>query len=398
MLLFRPNQIDLNDDHFMKYYLALILLLVGLTMAHAEIPLKKPSLRDQIGQMLLMGFDGKEVHSESAIAIAIEQHNIGGVILFDYNYQTKTFDKNIESPEQVRRLNHQLQTINEKANHHHHRPALPLLISVDYEGGKVNRLKKDYGFPDTHTPASVGKMNPTEAGNAVRAMAKTLVEAGFNLNFSPSLDVNINPDNPIIGQLDRSFSADPTEVATYGLIYATGFLHQGVQCAYKHFPGHGSSTADSHLGFVDVTYTWQDSELAPYQQLLSSDNACGMIMTAHIINRQLDDSGLPATLSHPILTGMLREQLGFKGIIITDDMQMKAISDYYGLEQALVLAINAGADMFIFGNQLSDTPQDPAQLIDIIEANVKSGQISRQRIEDAYERIVAFKHTLKSPN
>ncbi len=163
---------------------------------------------------------------------------------------------------------------------------------------------------------------------------------------------------------------------------------------YKHFPGHGSSTKDSHLGFVDVTDTWQSYELDPYQQLLNSNESCGVVMTAHIVNRQLDESGLPATLSHTILTHLLRNQLNFKGVIITDDMQMKAISDNYGLEQALVLAINAGADMLIFGNNLSVEPQDPEQLINIIEAKVLSGDISTERINDAYQHIRALKKSI----
>lgn len=121
-------------------------------------------------------------------------------------------------------------------------------------------------------------------------------------------------------------------------------------------------------------------------------------MTAHIVNRQLDDTGLPATLSHQILTKVLREQLNFNGAIITDDMQMKAISEHYGLEEAVIMAVNAGADMFIFGNQLTDKPQDPAVIIDIIETAVNAGKISQSRIDEAYEHIVTFKQSIKSPS
>ncbi|MBI2785326.1 MAG: glycoside hydrolase family 3 protein, partial [Legionella longbeachae] len=209
------------------------------------------------------------------------------------------------------------------------------------------------------------------------------------------LDVNVNPDNPVIGKKERSFSGDAATVSHYASIYSRHFLNQKIQCVYKHFPGHGSSTKDSHLGFVDVTDTWQAYELDPYQQLLKSNESCGVVMTAHIVNRQLDASGLPATLSHTILTNLLRNQLNFKGVIITDDMQMKAISDNYGLEQALVLTINAGADMLIFGNNLSVNPQDPKQLIDIIEDKVLSGDINPERINDAYQHIRALKQTIK---
>lgn len=145
---------------------------------------------------------------------------------------------------------------------------------------------------------------------------------------------------------------------------------------------------------MDVTETWHPYELEPFTRLINSDETCGVVMTAHIVNRQLDRSGLPATLSHKILTDLLRNQLHFKGVIITDDMQMKAISENYGLEQALVLAINAGADMLIFGNNLSVPEQNPAQVIDIIEAKVQSGEISQQRINEAYQHIVTLKKSL----
>lgn len=325
------------------------------------------SLRDKIGQMLIIGFEGKRVDAESPIVQSIEHENIGGVILFDYHGQTKRFDKNIESPEQVQSLNARLQYFAQLANQAHDRPLLPLLISVDYEGGNVDRLKAAYGFPTTVSAAEVGKMSESDANAVAHRMALTLKKSGFNLNFAPILDVNVNAENPVIGQLDRSFSDNPDQVALYAGIYAKHFLSHGVQCAYKHFPGHGSASADSHLGFVDVTSTWMPDELKPYLALLDHQHACGMVMTAHIVNRQLDDTGLPATLSRQILTGILREQLKFDGVIVTDDMQMKAIRQHYALEEALILAINAGVDMFIFGNQLTDKPQDPAAIIDVID-------------------------------
>mgnify|MGYP006338090557 FL=1 len=376
----------------MKYIVSMLVmtsLLYGKMVIAEEI-----SLHDKIGQMLIVGFEGKDVDSQSPVVQSIAKDNIGGVILFDYNYQTKIFDKNIESPQQVQRLNARLQNYSKMANQDHHRPLLPLLISVDYEGGKVDRLKAEYGFPSTISAADVGKMSESDANTIASNMAQTLKNSGFNLNFAPVLDVNVNPDNPIIGMKDRSFSDNPNIVAFYASLYSQNFLAHGIQCAYKHFPGHGSANADSHLGFVDVTNSWKSYELEPYSSLLGYEQACGMVMTAHIVNRQLDDTGLPATLSHQILTGILREQLNFDGVIITDDMQMKAISQHYGLEQALILAINAGADMFIFGNQLTDKYQDPSSIIDIIEAAVNAGKISQSRIDDAYRHITVFKRSI----
>ncbi|ASQ47481.1 glycoside hydrolase family 3 protein [Legionella clemsonensis] len=375
----------------MKYLkIFLVFCLVNAGIANAG----EPSLRDKIGQMLIIGFEGKTIDDTSAVAKAIDKNNIGGVILFDYNYRTQAFDKNIANPEQVKKLNAQLQRANAKANQKHHRPPLPLLISVDYEGGAVNRLKPEYGFPQTVAANEIGKMTPEEANQVATTMAQTLEDAGFNLDFAPDVDVNVNPDNPIIGLLGRSFSDKPEDVAFYSSIFSQDFLQHRIQCVYKHFPGHGSANADSHLGFVDVTDSWQAYELDPYKLLLTNETSCGMIMTAHIVNRNLDESGLPATLSHKILTEILREQLQFNGVIITDDMQMRAISEHFGLEQAITLSVNAGADMLLFGNQLSDKPQDLEEIVNIIETKVKQGKIKEERINDAYQHIVAFKRLI----
>lgn len=352
------------------------------------------SLRDKIGQMLIVGFDGKTVNKNAPIAQQIDQENIGGVILFDLNLQTKTYDKNIESPEQVRTLNTHLQALAKKSNQTLNRPDLPLLISVDYEGGKVTRLHERYGFPATVSAKKAAQETSAEAQKIAEKMAITLDNAAFNLNFSPVLDIDANADNPIIAQKERAFSSDPKKTSAYAALYSEAFLNHGVQCAYKHFPGHGSATGDSHLGFVDVSNTWKAFELDAFKSSFNQPMHCGMVMTAHIVNQQLDRSGLPATLSHEILTNILRKKLAFDGVIITDDMQMKAISAHYGLEEALTLAIHAGADMFIFGNQLTDKPQTPKEIIDIIEAKVKSGEISESRINNAYQHIVQFKHTI----
>ena len=379
----------------MRYFVALILCSIFLISTNtAAGTASAVSLRDKIGQMLLVGFDGKKIDAQSQITKAIDEQNVGGVILFDYDYQRKIYDRNIESPEQVKKLNDDLQYFTAQSNSKHHRPKLPLLISVDYEGGKVARLGEQYGFPATLTAAEVGKRGFENAEGTAEAMAQTLKKAGFNLNFAPVLDVNVNPDNPVIGKHERSFSADAATVASYSSIYSRHFLNQKVECAYKHFPGHGSSTKDSHLGFVDVTDTWQTYELEPYRELLSTNEPCGVIMSAHIVNRHLDDSGLPATLSHKVLTGLLRNQLNFNGVIITDDMQMKAISENYELGNALVLAINAGADMLIFGNNLTVKPQNPKDLIDIIEAKVLAGDIKQARIDEAYKHVMQLKQSL----
>lgn len=372
-------------------YITLSFFLILITISfHATAV----SLRDKIGQMLIMGFHGKVIDEKSPIAQSIEQDNIGGVILFDFNQQSQTFDKNIENPKQVKELNNQLQKITQIANRKHRRDNLPLLISVDYEGGEVNRLHPRYGFPEMPSAKDVGSMPLELANSSAELMANTLKSAGFNLNFFPELDVNVNSDNPIIGKKNRSFSSVPEVVTQYAQLYTQQFIKHQIQCSYKHFPGHGSSLSDSHLGFVDVSDTWSERELIPFLQMLSQPNHCNMVMIAHIVNRKLDTTGLPASLSYHVINGLLRHDLKFDGVVVTDDMQMKAITNYYGLDTAVTLSINAGADMLIFGNQLVEKLQGSKEIIDMIEQKVQSGEISEHRIDEAYQRIVKMKSSL----
>lgn len=352
------------------------------------------SLREKIGQMLIVGFDGATFNPHSALAQAIDQCNLGGVILFDIDLTTNTTSKNIVNKAQLQTLNAALQQFTEHTNLKRNRPQLPLIISVDYEGGQVNRLKEHYGFPQTYAAADIVKLELVQAKKAISQMARTLKETGFNVNFAPVLDLNINQNNPVLSKKLRCYSNEPSKVAKYGNLVCQTMAQQGIACAVKHFPGHGSSTKDSHLDFVDVSDTWQPAELEPYAILLAQTNAPRMVMTAHVVNRQLDPSGLPATLSNGMLNGLLRQQMNFDGVIITDDMQMRAIRAHYGLEKALVLAINAGIDMFIFGNQLQQPADEPSHIITLIENNVHAGNIEPLRIEEAYRRIAAFKQTL----
>lgn len=356
--------------------------------------MNEQELRYKIGQMLIIGFDGLEVQPDSVISQQINECGLGGVILFDYNFTSGQFIKNIANPKQVAQLNQNLQSINQKANNKFSRPDLPLFISVDYEGGKVDRLHSKYGFQATIPAADIGNLNLDAARDVASKMAHTLFTGGFNLNYSPVVDVNTNPENPVLGKIGRCFSENPEEVAKYANIFAEEFLKAGVSPCFKHFPGHGSSTKDSHLGFVDVTDTWDKSELLPYEKISSLSNPKSMVMTAHIVNKNLDPSGLPATLSKQVLTNLLRDKLNFTGIVITDDMQMKAITDNYTLEKALVLAVNAGVDMFIFGNQLVDKPQNPQEIIDIIYNKVQQGEINHKLIDTAFSRIKKCKKML----
>lgn len=341
-------------------------------------------LKQKIGQMLIMGFNGMELHADDSIVHAISAQQIGGVILFDYDFQTQTFLHNIKNPQQVRQLTQQLQSYARHA---------PLFISIDYEGGKVNRLKESNGFPPTLSAAEIGRHSLSEVERYAIKMAETLQQLGINMNFAPVLDVNVNPDNPVIGKLGRSFSPNPKKVIEYAALFTKAYQAQGVLPVYKHFPGHGSSRGDTHIGCVDVTETWEEYELEPYKQLLPHFSQ-GLVMTAHVVHAGLDDQAYPASLSFAITTGLLREQLHYQGVVVTDDMQMKAITDHYGLAKAIRLAINAGADILVFGNQLVARPQDPQQLVEMIYADVQQGHISESRIDEAYQRIMKLKAVL----
>ncbi len=346
------------------------------------------SLKQKIGQMLLIGFKGVSLTPQDTIAQYIQAQQIGGVILFDYDFQTKKYHHNIQNPAQLKELTGELERCNPDKSH-------PLLISIDYEGGSVNRLKEAYGFPATLSAEEIAKKTDNEISQYAARMVETLKKSGINLNFAPVIDVNVNPDNSIIGKLGRSFSANAGTVTHDAAIFSKAYAEQNVLCGYKHFPGHGSSTADSHLGFVDVTNTWHDIELDPYRALIPMQKNCQVIMTAHVVNRQLDPDGFPGSLSKKMTTHLLRDQLGFKGVVVTDDLQMGAITTQYTTDKAIILAINAGADILVFGNQLTPLPQDPAEVIDIIYNAVIQDDIPPSRIDESYERILTLKATLK---
>ena len=286
----------------------------------------------KIGQMIMAGFRGYTLKEKNPIVDDLEERCLGGVVLFDYDVAWGKYKRNIRSPEQLAALDAELQAIT---------PFPPLLISTDQEGGRINRLKPTYGFPPSYSQQYLGDLNDLAFTHACgETTAQTLQTAGINLNLAPVVDLNINPDNPIIGHYERSFSADPDIVTAHALEVIGAHHEFGVLTTLKHFPGHGSSTGDSHQGFVDVTNTWSEIELQPFGNIIQA-GMCDVVMTAHIFNANLD-AGYPATLSKPTITGLLREQLGWDGVVITDDMGMGAITQYYGFEAAAELAVEAG--------------------------------------------------------
>lgn len=339
-------------------------------------------LSRQIGQMLMTGFRGLSVDDDSPIVRDIRAGRVGGVIIFDYDVALQSPVRNVESPQQLKELLSDLQAASEDK----------LLIAVDQEGGKVGRLKEKFGFPSTVSQAWLGDQNnPELTFDYASRTASTLNDMGLNVNLAPVVDVNVNPDNPVIGRLERSFSSDPEIVAVHAKEVISAHRKKHILTALKHFPGHGSSTTDSHHGFTDVTDTWTEMELEPYIQLFDSPGV-DMVMTAHVFNARLDPEW-PATLSSRILHDLLRVELGYDGVIISDDMQMGAIRDHYGLETALEKTINAGADIIIFGNNLVYEEDIAVRARDIILELVRKERIPESRIRESHDRIIKLKQS-----
>ncbi len=327
-------------------------------------------LRQRIGQMLLVGFRGAEVSQTSTIVAAVRDLNLGGVILFDVDVPSgRTVERNIVNPTQTRKLIADLQRWT----------PTPLWVAVDAEGGKVNRLKTKYGFLEIPSAEEMGRLGLAATREIAGKLADELAGLGFNLNFAPVVDVNVNPQNPVIGALGRSFSADPEQVTACAAAFIEGLHSQRIATSLKHFPGHGSSAADSHLGLVDVTSSWSTSELIPYRDLISR-GLVDMVMTAHVINRTVDQD-YPATLSTRFIGPILREQFQFNGPVVSDDLEMGAITQNFGFEEALVRAVNAGCDLLILSNNDSLYDDNAAyRAVEAIYQAVQSGKIPSARI------------------
>ena len=302
------------------------------------------------------------------------------MLLFDFDLHAASYGKNLKEKAQIKSLTKALQGFASESSE------LPLLIAIDYEGGDIDRLSKVPGCMKTMPAVEQALLSENALYLEAENMALTLKELGFNLNFAPVVDLNLDNEHGIIGERGRSFSSDPVQIIRCARQFVSAFREHNIISAYKHFPGHGSALGDTHLGFVDVTEHFRDEELLPYNSLLALAENAVMVMTAHVINRHLDASGLPATLSYPILTGLLREKIGFDGVIVSDDLQMQAISHHYDLKQSLCLSINAGADMLIFGNQLGK--HTATEIIDCIEQLVLSGAIPATR--ESMNLIVAY--------
>ncbi|MFI3324299.1 MAG: glycoside hydrolase family 3 N-terminal domain-containing protein [Rikenellaceae bacterium] len=334
-------------------------------------PYKEPTVAEKAAKLLIVGIEGQRLTEENPIIPSIADKGVAGVILFG---------SNVSSREQVTTLISDLKALRRE----------PLIVSIDQEGGFVNRLKTSSGFEPMASHRTAGSATDDEQLREIAStIASEVASIGVNLNFAPCVDVDINPSCPVIGHFARSFSPDEQRVAHCASIYVEEHRKADVRTALKHFPGHGSSLADSHFGLTDITATWQQRELAPYSTLIDL-GLCDAVMVSHLYNSNID-ADYPATLSRATINGILREQLGWQGVVVTDDMQMRAITDHYGFEHAVTLALNAGVDLFIVGGNIRREQYDVVdKFISIIEQGIASGKISMESLDAAYHRVMEF--------
>jgi beta-N-acetylhexosaminidase len=327
--------------------------------------------REKIGQLFMIGFMGTTVTPE--LAAFIKDYKPGGVILFS---------RNLESVEQIVQLTNDLQQCSPKS---------PLLISIDQEGGRVSRLPQGFTiFPPCEL---IGRCNSSELAYAAAAtIAKELRVVGINMNMAPVLDVNSNPDNPVIG--DRAFSSSPDAVGELGLVTAAGLQDNHVVACGKHFPGHGDTNADSHkeLPVVGAARERLEAiELFPFRRAAAAQIAT--MMTAHVLYRALDVQ-MPATLSPAIITHLLRNQMGYDGVVLTDDLEMHAIVDHYGPGDAAVLAVLAGCDVLLI---CKDRDRE-ITAFEAVEKAVASGTVTMARLDHSVARIQRLKQRYLVPH
>ena len=334
------------------------------------------SLEQKAAQLLVAGIEGTEP-GEDAVQ-AIQGYQVGGVILFG---------RNVESAEQLAALTNGLKELNGDY--------VPLFLCVDQEGGRVDRMPPEV----SRTPSawSVGQTLDTEGVGAAYGalLAEECAAFGFNMDFAPSLDIWSNPDNTVIG--DRAFGNDWEWTAFFGMSAVEGMEKQGtVIPVVKHFPGHGDTAVDSHTALPVVDKTLEDlwqSELVPFDMVLSGQfwgepvmEPTPAVMVAHILLSQIDPDN-PASLSPEVVTGLLREEMGYEGVVCTDDLTMGAISNTYGMGEAAVLAVEAGCDLLLVCHGADNLAEAHAALVEAVD----SGRIPEERLDESVYRVLSLK-------
>lgn len=355
----------------MKKILILLIICVSTLQSHSQVL----TTAKKAAKMLIVGVKGTTLSPTNPLVKDVKERGVSGVIFFEHNITP--IDQKKDSRAIFKKLVADIQALTPQK----------LFLSIDQEGGRVNRLKSKYGFAEMPSQKSVGIINDQAHTAKIGALiANEVKSVGLNLNFSPSVDVEIDPLCPIIGKYERSFSADQNQVIAHSKTYIKEHHKAGILTSLKHFPGHGSSKVDSHVGFTDITDTWQERELGPYKALIES-GLCDMVMVSHLFNSKID-SKYPATISKPTIDSLLRKTMNWDGVVVTDDMQMKALTDNYGFEEAVVLGIKAGIDLFIVSTSAAGKSDDiTLRAINAIVKAVKSGEITEERLNESVKRI-----------
>lgn len=338
-----------------------------------------------LGELLLVGFGGTQVEGNDEVRSLVCDVKVGGLILFERDARSGEA-RNISSPEQVRQLTSDLQALARQCT------GRRLLIAADNEGGAVMRLSTRLGYLPMPPPQALGDAgDPAATALESRRMGATLREAGINWNLAPVVDVAVNPLNPAVVTLGRTFSSDPQQVIIQARAFIQGMHEAGVLTTLKHFPGHGSSRTDSHHGFVDVTETADLTiELAPYRALIK-EGLADSIMTAHVFNRGLDPWN-PATLSRFTIKRYLRGKLDYKGLVVSDDLLMGAIRQQYGVEEASILALQASVDMLLISQNQGRVERGAAErVIAAVRGAVSDGRLSPKALATSIQRVRALR-------
>jgi beta-N-acetylhexosaminidase len=370
--------------------LAVLLSITLLSGCALVTPRPAPDpARLRIADLLLVGFAGTEVAGNEEIRRLVCDVKVGGVLLFE-RYAASGQPRNMVSPAQVTALTRDLQALAARC------AGRPLFIAADAEGGRVMRLSPRLGYPATPPAQELGERNdPAFTQAEARRMGVMLREAGINWNLAPVVDVAVNPSNPAVVTLGRTYSADPARVIAHARAFVLGMHEAGVLTALKHFPGHGSSRRDSHQGFTDVSDTAQlRTELAPFRALIA-DGLADSVMTAHVFNRGLDPWD-PATLSRFTVRRVLRGWLHYDGVAVSDDLLMGAIAQHYGLEDAAVLALGAGVDVLLISQNTGPIDDRAAErVVAAITRAIAAGALSESQITRAVARVDALRSRLQ---
>ena len=362
----------------------LLLFFFTLSLALPEdSQCKGLNIEEKIGQMLIIGFRGQSLEAVPDLKNDLTKNRVGGVILFDYDMLSKQRGRNIVNPQQLVALISQLKNASE----------IPLFIMIDQEGGQVARLNEHNGFERGLSAGTFGKSeNWLKNLSSIRKIAEQLYQSGVNVNLAPVVDLCINPDNPVINKLERCYSKDPEQTTQMASIFIDAHKNKNILTVLKHFPGHGSSDGDTHEGYVDISSNWSAVELLPFQNLINMNKA-DMIMVAHVFNSKIDPI-FPASLSIDTITNLLIHKMGYQGLIISDDLQMAALTDHFSEKDILYRAIMAGNDLLIYGNNLRYKSDLLNRKIKLINELIHEGKISEARIDKSWQKILRVKNRL----